>query len=177
MRADTAIPSSWQQFLRINENKTELFTFLSELSATIESEKHIIATYGEEVLCNKKYDSARLQPCQHEEADTRMILHLMDATKNGCRRALLRTVDTNVVTLAIASISQLNADEVWVAFGVGKYFRYIPAHEIAAALGPLRSKCLPMFRSITGCDTVSSFNGIGKKKKKKKNCMENLAVI
>jgi hypothetical protein len=51
-----------------------------------------------------------------------------------------------------------------VAMATGKDFRHIPAHHIAKAIGPEKSRCLPVFHSFTGCDTVSCFNGIGKKK-------------
>ena len=115
------------------------------------------------MLCAQECDTTSLQPCQHEEADTRMVLHLMDADKHGYRNAMLRNVDADVVVLAIAAVSQLNMNELWVAFGVGRNLRYLPAHAMAAALGPLKSKSLPIFHSITGCDTVSSFNGIGEK--------------
>ena len=37
------------------------------------------------------------------------------------------------------------------------------AHKIARGLGPDRSIALPMFHAFTGCDTVSSFGGRGKK--------------
>ena len=37
------------------------------------------------------------------------------------------------------------------------------AHEIAADLGPERATAWPMFHALTGCDTVSSFSGHGKK--------------
>ena len=40
-------------------------------------------------------------PCKHEEADTRMMLHLQHAAANGHERAYLRTVDTDVVTQAV----------------------------------------------------------------------------
>ena len=53
--------------------------------------------------------------------------------------------------------------EVWIAFGTGKDFRYIPAHIISTGLGPMKSLSLPMFHSFTGCDTVSHFANIGKK--------------
>ena len=53
--------------------------------------------------------------------------------------------------------------ELWVAFGTGKKFRYIPAHEIAVSLGPDMSQALPIFHAYTGCVTVSSFFTRGKK--------------
>ena len=92
-----------------------------------------------------------------------MILHLADAVKEGFRKILVRTVDTDVVVLAVAGAAKLNIEELWVAFGAGKRFRYIPAHEIAVSLGPDMSQALPMFHAYTGCDTVSSFYTRGKK--------------
>ena len=52
---------------------------------------------------------------------------------------------------------------MWIAFGTGNNFRHIPAHSIAQHLGEKKSKCLPLFHSITGCDQTSSFAGKGKK--------------
>ena len=76
----------------------------------------------------------------------------------------IRTVDTDVVVLAIAAIPSLpEGTEVWLAFGTGKDFRYIPAHMISTCLGPVKSVSLPVFHSFTGCDTVSHFTKIGKK--------------
>ncbi len=44
-----------------------------------------------------------LAPCTHEEADTRILLHLEDSVKQQYNKALIRTVDTDVVVLAILS--------------------------------------------------------------------------
>ena len=70
----------------------------------------------------------------------------------------LCTVDSDIVILAVALASKLDVQELWVAFGMGKNFRYIPAHEIASSFGPDKSQALPVFHAYTGCDTVSSFN-------------------
>ena len=91
------------------------------------------------------------------------MVHLSDAAKEN-KHILLRTTDTDVVVLAVASALRHPEHEVWVAMGVGKDFRHIPAHLIARDLGPTRSSCLPLFHSFTGCNTVSFFNGISKKK-------------
>ena len=42
-----------------------------------------------------------LSPCQQEEADTRMMLHLYHAAGQGHSKACLRNVDSDVVVLAI----------------------------------------------------------------------------
>ena len=45
-------------------------------------------------------------------------------------------------------------------YGTGKSLRFIPAHEIATSLGPEKSHVKSY--ALTGCDTVSAFNGRGK---------------
>ena len=102
-------------------------------------------------------------PCRHEVADSRIFVHLADAVSKGYKKVSIRTVDTDVVAIAVAAVSEISVDELWIAFGTGHKFRYIAVHEIAQTLGPQKSVVLPVFHSITGCDTVSSFNGRGKK--------------
>ncbi len=92
-----------------------------------------------------------------------MFLHLADAVNEGFANIQLRTVDTDVIVLAVAAAAKIDVQELWVAFGTGKNFRYIPAHEIAASLGPDKSLALPIFHAYTGCDTVSAFSTKGKK--------------
>jgi len=69
-------------------------------------------------------------------------------------------VDTDVVVLSVAAATKLCVEELWIAFGVGKNFRYIPVREIVKAIGP---RNLPMFHTCTRCDTVSAFATRGKK--------------
>ena len=59
--------------------------------------------------------------------------------------------------------SELGLDELYVAFGIGKSFRFIPCHEIVSSLGYMNCQALPVFHSLTGSDTTSSFSGKGKK--------------
>jgi hypothetical protein len=40
----------------------------------------------------------------------------------------MRTVDTDVVVLAVASFSKIAPDELWVAFGVGSSFWHNYTH-------------------------------------------------
>ena len=47
--------------------------------------------------------------------------------------------------------------------GNGWHFRFIPIHEVAAAVRPRKSATPQMLHALTGCDNASSFAGIGKK--------------
>jgi hypothetical protein len=163
--ATVKTPSNWQKFLRVDENKRELFTFLSnqvvQNGLTVDAD--IVATVGEEAICVRDRDLSSLMPCTHEEADTRIMIHCRDAVIHGHRSITIRTVDSDVVFISIAVFDSLNAEELWIAFGTGKNYRFIPVHEIVENLGFDVSKSMAFFHAFTGCDTVSSFAGRGKK--------------
>ena len=97
----SSIPWNWQAFLRIDENKVELFSFLAVKIAAKETEKQIVSTHRKDVLCTQARDIACLAPCKHEEGDTGILLHVEDAVKQGYTKVSVRTVDTNVVVLAV----------------------------------------------------------------------------
>ena len=113
--------------------------------------------------CADDVDVTTINACSQEEADTRILLHCLHAAYCGYTKVAIRTIDTDVVVLAISCFSKLCLDELWIHFGVGKNVRLIAAHEIACALGPAKSAALPVVYCLTGCDTVSSFSGKGKK--------------
>ena len=91
-------------------------------------------------------------PCQQEEADTRMMLHLQHAAEQRHCKAYIRIVDTDVVVQTIYHFNQLNMSEIWIGFGSGKTFRVIPIHRACQHLGPQRCDALLFFHAFTGCD-------------------------
>ena len=163
VESSSLIPKNWHEFLRNDGNKSELFFFLSIKIASLASEKQVICTHHKEVLCTQPHNTASLAPCSQEEADTRIFLHVQDAVSNGYSKVMIRTVDSDVLVLAITAFSQLSMDELWIAFATGKSFRYIPAHVIARVLGPEKCIAMPFLHAFSGCDTVSLFAGRGKK--------------
>ena len=87
---------------------------------------------------------------------------MADATHSGYKRIILHSYDSDVIIIAISCVQDLCLEELWIAFGSGKIFRYIPAHSIARTMGPEKSRALLAFHALTGCDIVSSFYGKGK---------------
>ena len=81
-----------------------------------------------------------------------MFLHLEDAVRQGHTKVSIRTVHTDVVVLAIASVQHLNLAELWVAFGVGKNFRFLllmklPRHLVL--IGVLHCQCSMLSLDVT----------------------------
>ena len=100
-----AIPGNWQNFLRVDTNKTEQFKFLSQAIFTWfdQDDRQLVITDGEAVLSKPPLlDLALLAPCSHEEADSRMLLHVSHAANHGHHKILIKTVDTDVVVLAVS---------------------------------------------------------------------------
>lgn len=77
------IPPNWKSFLRVDDNKTELFRLLAEEVVNIPTPgKEVYSTQDEQVVSNVTRETLEsLHPCSHEEADTRMFLHVLDAAK------------------------------------------------------------------------------------------------
>ena len=79
------MPGNWDQFLREDERKTELFNLLSDNVRTETSPGVVVTTRGKELRCSEVINEQELPPCTHEEADTRMLLHAADGAKQGCK--------------------------------------------------------------------------------------------
>ena len=112
---------------------------------------------------SKTIDCIGLTPCNHEEADSRMFLHVKHAKGCGHQNILVKSVDSDIIVIAILVYHQLNIDKFWVEYGVGKHRRFVPIHEYAVAIGEDKCSALSFWYAFTGCDTVSAFAGRGKK--------------
>ena len=161
--ATTPICKNWRMFLRVDENKDELFHFLaSDLQKCHGTKKLVIATADDRVLCNKQLNTEHLAPSNHEEADTRIFLHVRNAAEAN-KEISIRTVDTDIVVIAVSLFQELNIDKLWIEFGTGRRKRWLPVYSYATKLGKNTCKGLRFWYAFIGCDTVSSFCNRGKK--------------
>lgn len=153
----TKIPQKWADFLRDNQNKMELFQFLNH-----EIEEH---SFFRPVITSGNDSS--VGTCDHEEADTRIVVHLIDAAKHGHKNIVVKTVDTDVIVILVGLFSQIVNDhpllQINVEFGVGKDLRVVSINKLHASLGNDISNSLPFFHAFTGSDSTSGFRGKGKK--------------
>ena len=154
------VPKNWAEFLRINENKTELFAFLGREIVTISTDKQIICILDRDVICRQPMDNEGLAPCSHEEADSRMMVHVAHAA-NTYNNILIHTVGSDVVVLAGYAFAQLTSSlkELWLAFGTGKI--YVPQSDWTSALHFLCSMhSLDVTRFRVFLEEVSDLRGI-----------------
>ena len=123
---NTPLPKSWPLFLNDADNKSELFSFLAEdsKSLTVPPNKQLIVSSGDSVVCvPEREDTSSLSPCNHEEADSRLMVHHADAVSEGYEKFMIRTVDSDVVVVGVAAVPKLNPSELWVSYGTGKDHR------------------------------------------------------
>ena len=156
--ADVKLPANWGEFLKLDSNKPELFEYFAQQTAmfTCESNKCILSRSNTLVLSPSVDVTPLLSPCMHEEADTRLIFHVSDCAWQGADKIIIHKFDTAVVVLAVLNFCRLGISEMWISFGVGEQYRYIPIHDIVRALGDEKAQ------AFTGCDQTSAFLGRGK---------------
>ena len=94
------IPGKWQEFLKDSDSKQEFFAFLSEKVATAQKfpqedsaqfldGKVVLITSGQNVLIRGM--DHNMPDNDHEEADTKILLHLQNALQTGSCACLVRT--------------------------------------------------------------------------------------
>ena len=102
--ADGVLPKNWNSFLLCDDNKKELFSIFVKSSDKTDHNTVIFATIGNEVISSQENVNINneLAPCNHEEGDTRMLVHVKHAAK-FFPRILFKTVDTDdVVVIALS---------------------------------------------------------------------------
>ena len=125
----------------------------------------------------------------HEEADTRMLLHAKDANENNYDKIVIQTPDTDVFVLMLCFSFQTGG--LCMKTGRGNRKRIINIDRVKQRLSSdlednvdLDDFCeaLVGLNAFTGCDSVSCFAGKGKAKalnmlKRNKDFMENFKKL
>ena len=96
----------------------------------------------------------------HEEADTRLILHCVHARMETM---VVSARDTNVLLLLLAHYDKMGCTRLYMKAGTWKEPKYFPVHAIREVLSADQIDTLLAFHAVTGCDSVSQFCGHGKK--------------
>ena len=168
----TQITLRWEKFIAEPDNKTTLKNFLTlywkENMPGLLSEGQQLVIAGGLIDASKVIllQTNRCQQisslfCNHEEADTRLVLHAAAASKGGFQRIVVSSPDTDVLILLVHFAMDIGG-ELWLRLPKGG--RLYPAHSIARALGIPLCKVLPPFHATTGCDTTSCLVQQGKLK-------------
>ena len=104
----------------------------------------------------------------HEEADTRMLLHVAYQARHNAKRVIVVSPDTDVFVLLVYHFSHMGVSEVFFKTGRksthADLTRFIPIHNVVCKLNEEQTNILLSVYALTGCDTCCALFGIGKKK-------------
>ena len=96
-----------------------------------------------------------------------MFVNQQMVKRNSNGRIVIKSSDNDVLLLSLFQNDQFDIGELWFQTGsitsVKDGRRLIPVHDLYNSLGAEMANILPVAHSLTGCDTTSSFFGIGKK--------------
>ena len=175
----------WKMFLGVNANKQALLKFLCHFLIRSHSQSSIVTSSDDELyLAGLFSDPSTTKNCMpskvgdcpdllsnHEEADTRMLLHAIHADArfgdmNVKGRIIIKSSDTDDLHLCIhffPSIRNTKELKTGTVTRTKDGRRYLLVHDICHIQGPLVCKLLLAVHALTGCETTSSPFRIGKK--------------
>ena len=166
-------PKQWKKFLSSGENKRTLTRFLLQqwsrdnyaerignrnVYFAVESKCFCLSVNDGKVVCEEILELNS----NHEEADTKLLLHAKHAAENGDTTIIIKSPDTDVAILACHFCSEIPARLLILKKEKMRNI-YLEISAIADAAGPQVCDALPGLHAFTGCDSTSASSGKGKK--------------
>ena len=127
--------TSMKLLLSHTKTKDELTAYLSEKAVqyAIERNKCLFVSWRETAKCSRAYSIDELKS-NHEEADTKIILHSIFASRRGATQLHIYSPDTDVFVLALWWSKFFPLDTMFVT-GIGQNQRMINLKNITNSLG------------------------------------------
>jgi len=149
----------WKEFLNHCENKDGLISLLacfikSEEGRSLLKYPYIMTTRDATFLIGENVSLLHL--CNHEEADTRLVLHAYMANSD----VVIVATDTDILMIMIWVYHMYNLSFNW--YFKFKHNKFASISRICSFLGPVLCKNILAFHGLSGCDTTSYFYRIGK---------------
>ena len=147
------------EFLRNAENKEQLLELIKRYVFD-EKGQRLIKTQFVITVCDKihklQQNSDQEEDCNHDEADTRLVLLALQQQTD----VIIVAKDTDVLVLLVLAYKKYHVRHKW-------YFKYdaekyADVGAICDFLEEVVCLALPAFHEITGCDTTSYFYRAGK---------------
>ena len=166
-------PKQWKKFLSSGENKRMFTRFLLQqwsrdnyvdrignrnIYFAVEDKCFQLSANDGKVVCKEITELNS----NHEEADTKLLLHAKHASENGETTIIIKSPDTDVAILACHFCRNISA-QILIMKKEKTRNIYLEISAIADAAGPHLCDALPGLHAFTGCDSTSAFAGKGKK--------------
>ena len=154
-------------FLKNNNNKERLNLYLAEkFHSYPQGDTPLTITKGDSILSNKSIilNDPSLSNNLAEEADQKLIRHMLQCVKSGKEQCTVRTIDTDVIVSLVAyrHLAKKLECKVFACLTSTSTSTYYDINKISLNLEEEKCRALPFFYALTGCDVVSSFYNHGK---------------
>ena len=138
---NTPLPGNWTTFLKSVENKRELNEFLAKSiveTVLVGAGKYLLQlamkTYWWYPMGILMWTLCTMQPCNQEDADARIFLHVVHASSHRSTRVTIKSNDSDIVILETALFPQLDLKELYVTFGRDKSYQVSQAMFVLAVI-------------------------------------------
>lgn len=150
-----------KRLLGHGKTKMELTEYLSAktLQKAESRGKNLVVAWG--VNCQATQRVVTHLRSSQEEADTKMLLHAVDAAVSGATEINICSPDTDVFILSLRRYPEL-CDDVSFVTGTGVRHRAIKLKPIVQALGSTKVAALPALHAMSGADVTGCFAGKAK---------------
>ena len=160
---DQNVPKQWKKYMSCGENKESLIAFLWKhwctycsaqmkrleyMYVTSESKCYLLFPCVSQNECIQRQEVRALES-DHEEADTRLLLHARHAADTQYTDIIVKSPDTDVFVLCIAKQKTIGK-KLYLMTGTGNRFRLIDISAVSDALGEEMCSCLPGFHAFSG---------------------------
>ena len=145
-----------KKLLSHTNTKRELADYLAQktIKDRVHNGRRVVVAWRSE--CKGTSEDFSLLQSNHEEGDTKIVLHAVDATSRGATDLRIHSPDTDVFVLALRRYSSLCKNTMLIT-GTGRNHQEIELHPIYRALGPERAAALPAFHTLSGADNTGCF--------------------
>ena len=147
-----------KKLLSHTSTKDELTAYLAQKTlqhAQVTNKDFVVAWRTEVASSHCSLDYLR---STQEEADTKMILHALNAKERGAAKLFIFAQDTDVLILLIRRYPKLPLE----SFFVPNSKNIISIADIFVSLGSVKASALPAFHALSGSDTTGTLSGKGK---------------
>ena len=156
---DEPLPQVCNQFITLDENKTDFARFLAEnIIAAREGfagERELVTSCGvsDEFTVLSNMQNVENLSSNHEVADTRIIVQTLDVIRQGYKRVFVKCVSALIFHAGSLGV------EVWIVSGTSKNVN-VNVSSTHDYKDPSRYANVLSFYAFTGCDTTYLGHGV-----------------
>ena len=150
-----------KRLLSHSNTKMELTVYLVQKSMEYAVQNGGRFVVSRACQCEATHQRTEYLQSNQEEADTKLLLHALDASASGATILTIHSLDTDVYVLSLRCYPELCQNTYFVT-GTGQRHRRISLMPIFQSLCLARAAALPAFHALSGADNTGSFSGKGK---------------